>query len=131
MSRLRNFFGSGPAPVQPVPQVTEADIDRILRRDFASSQIAEALAILAEYGTQPWHREPARVQLAALKLADGSIEKLRSAVDQAKRDYRNVLAPAEYPKFSHYGFRAVRLRSRERQEIYTDDWQQYQLWLKK
>ena len=131
MSRLRNFFGSGPAPVQPVPQVTEADIDRILRRDFASSQIAEALAILAEYGTQPWHREPARVQLAALKLADGSIEKLRSAIDQAKRDYRNVLAPAEYPKFSHYGFRAVRLRSRERQEIYTDDWQQYQLWLKK
>jgi len=131
MSRLRDFFGSGRAPVQPVPQVTEADIDRIVRRDFQSSHIAEALAILAEYGTQPWHREPARVQLAALKLAEGTIEKLRAAIDQAKRDYREVLAPAEYPKFSHYGFRAVRLRSGERQKIYTDDWQQYQQWLKK
>jgi len=131
MSRLRDFFGSGPAPVQPVPQVTDADIDRILRRDFQDCHIAEALAILAEYGTQPWHREPARVQIAALKLAEGSIEKLRAAIDQAKRDYREVLAPAEYPKFSHYGFRAVRLRSGERQKIYTDDWQQYQQWLKK
>lgn len=131
MSRLRDIFGSGRAPVQPVPQITAADIERVVRRDFPEGQVADVLAMLAEYGTELWHREPARVKLAALKLADGSVEKLRRALDQAKLDYRDVIAPAEYPKFTHQKLRVVRLRSEERQRIYTDDWQQYERWLKK
>jgi hypothetical protein len=131
MSRLRELFGSGPAPIQPVPQVTAADIERIVRRDFPEAQVGDALAILAEYGTEIWHPESARVRLAALKLADGSLEKLRRVMDQAKQDYRDVLAPAEYPKYTQHRFHARRLRARDRQEIYTDDWQQYERWLKK
>ena len=131
MSRLRELFGSGPVPLQPVPQVTAADIERVVRRDFAETQVADALAILAEYGPQAWHREPARVRLAALKLANGSLEGLRQAVDRAKLDYRDVLAPAEYPKYTEFGLRARRLRSRVQQQIFSDDWQQYERWLKK
>ena len=131
MTRLRELFGSGPAPLQPVPQVTAADIERVVRRDFADTEIDDALAILAEYGPQAWHREPARVRLAALKLANGSLEGLRRAVDRAKLDYRDVLAPAEYPKYTEFGLRARRLRSRVQQQIFSDDWQQYERWLKK
>ena len=131
MSRLRELFGSGPAPLQPVPQVTAADIERVVRRDFAETEVDAALAILAEDGPQAWHREPARVRLAALKLANGSLEGLRRAVDRAKLDYRDVLAPAEYPKFTEFGLRARRLRSRVQQQIFSDDWQQYERWLKK
>jgi hypothetical protein len=131
MSRLRELFGSGPAPIQPVPQVTAADIERVVRRDFTEGQVEEALAILAEYGPQAWHREPARVRLAALKLANGSLEGLRQAIDRAKLDYRDVLAPAEYPKYTQFGFRARRLRSRVQQQIFSDDWQQYERWLKR
>jgi hypothetical protein len=37
------------------------------------------------------------VQLAILKLADGNMEKLKSLLKRAKRDFRNVLGPAEGP----------------------------------
>lgn len=129
MARL--FFGFDAAPVQPVPQVTAEDIARVVRRDFPPDQVDAVFAMLAEYGTQPWHREPERVQIAALKLADGDLDKLRNAIDRAKQDYREVLAPAEYPKYTKVGFRAVRLRSQQRQQIYRDDWQQYERWLRK
>jgi hypothetical protein len=131
MSRLSEFFGAGPRPVQPVPQVTPADIERVVRRDFPKADVPEALAILAEYGPERWHRESARVRLAALKLAEGSLPKLRMAVDRAKRDYRDVLAPAEYPKFTQQGIGRKRLGSRDRQQVYIDDWQQYERWLRK
>lgn len=131
MSRLRELFKSGPAPVQPVPRVTVADIERVVYRDFHRIQIDDVLAILAEYGTEIWHKERERVRLAALKLANGDIGKLRSAINRAKLDYRDVLAPAEYPKFMQEGIRFRRLRSRDRELIYTDDWQQYERWLKK
>jgi hypothetical protein len=114
-----------------VPQVKADDIERVVRRDFPDDQIADVMAMLAEYGTEKWHPEPARVRLAILKLANGNLEGLRGAVDRAKRDYRDVLAPAEYPKYMQHGSHSLRLRSRERQQIYTDDWQQYQQWLKK
>ena len=131
MSRLRELFSSGPAPVQPVPHVSAADIERVIYRDFPRVQVDDVLAILAEYGTEIWHKERERVRLAALKLANGDLAKLRSAIDRAKLDYRDVLAPAEYPKFMQEGIRFRRLRSRDRQLIYTDDWQQYERWLKK
>ena len=131
MSRLRELFGSGPAPVQPVPRVTAADIERVVRRDFPEAQVADVLAMLAEYGTEIWHKERERVRLAALKLANGDVGKLRSTIDRAKLDYRDVLAPAEYPKFMQEGMRFRRLRSRDREVIYTDDWQQYERWFKK
>lgn len=130
MSRLRELFGSG-APLQPVPKVTAEDIERVVRRDFPEAQVADVLAMLAEYGPEAWHREPARVRLAVLKLANGNIDALRKAIERAKLDYRDVLAPAEYPKYTQFGFRARTLRSPVRQQIYADDWQQYERWLKK
>lgn len=131
MSRLRELFGSGSAPVQPVPHVTAADIERVIRRDFPEAKFEDVLAILAEYGTEIWHKEPERVRLAALKLANGNMEELRRTIDRAKLDYRDVLAPAEYPNFMQKGLRFRRLRSRDRELIYTDDWQQYERWLKR
>lgn len=131
MSRLRELFKSGPVPVQPVPHITAADIERVIHRDFPRVQVDDVLAILAEYGTEIWHKEKERVRLASLKLANGDLGKLRSAIDRAKLDYRDVLAPAEYPKFMQEGIRFRRLRSRDRELIYTDDWQQYERWLKR
>jgi len=111
--------------------VSAADIERVVYRDFPRAQVDDVLAILAEYGTEIWHKEKERVRLAALKLAGGDLGKLRTAIDRAKLDYRDVLAPAEYPRFMQQGLRFRRLRSRDRELIYTDDWQQYERWLKK
>ncbi len=86
--------------MQPTPNVTRADVERVLRRDFPPERVAEVLAMLDEYGPDDWHREPERVRLAVLKLAAGNLERLRYELEGAKRDYRDVLSPAEYPGYT-------------------------------
>src|SRR5512134_3389788 len=48
-----------------------------VRRDFGADRVAEVLATLGEYGAERWQREPHRVRLAVLKLAGGSLARLR------------------------------------------------------
>jgi len=55
-----------------VPSVTQADIDRVVRRDFAEVEQAAALAVLEAYGSEDHEPEVVRVRLAALKLSEGS-----------------------------------------------------------
>jgi hypothetical protein len=84
---------------QPTPTVTNADVERIVRREFPADQIAEVLTTLNEYGRESWHREPERVRAAALKLARRTLEGLRDTMETAKCDYRDMLAAAEYPGY--------------------------------
>lgn len=114
---------------QPTPTVTGADVERIVRRDFPVDRAVEVLALLDEYGKETWQREPHRVRLAALKLAAGDLERLRQEIEGAKRDYRDVLAPAEYPSYSKHMFRIGELAKDEQQGIIDADWRQYQDWL--
>ena len=115
-------------PDQPVPNVTSADVERVVRRDFAD-RVPEVLDILNEYGQEGWQRESARVQLAALKLAAGNIERLRQEIGTARQDYRDVLAPAEYPRYCRRVSRAGETPAGEEQRIIDMDWQEYQAWL--
>ena len=114
---------------QPTPSVTDADVERIVRREFAEAEVAEVLRILAEYGTERYERESARVRLAALKEAHGDLDRLRQQVSWAKMDYRDVLSEAEYPLASRKWGRMKRMTDDERQAIYDSDWRQYQNWL--
>jgi hypothetical protein len=117
---------------QPVPVVTFHDVERIARREFSDEQFSTVITLLKEYGTEAWHRECPRVQLAALKLADGNLEKLRARIETAKRDYRDVLAVAEFPAYCKVGFRRIReLPDDERLRIINADWSQYDDWLRK
>jgi hypothetical protein len=56
------------------------------------------MAILDEYGTEPYEQERERVQLAILKLAEGEIDKLLHFTRAAKGDFRDVLYWADYPR---------------------------------
>src|SRR3954471_5962339 len=99
-----------------------------LRDCFPNSRAAaEALAILDSYGTQPWHSERERVQLAILKQSNGDLVRLRQLVGLADRDYRDALVGAEYleefqasSKASPQEMAAIRKRDRE----------QYEAWLR-
>ena len=80
---------------QPAPQATEADVARLVHRDFAPGEVAAALTLLGQYGTQPWHREPQRVKRDAVIVSRGSLTALQQALDLATRDYRDVLIGEE------------------------------------
>ena len=114
---------------QPHPTVSRADVERIVRRDFPADRTVEVLAMLDEYGKEDWQREPHRVRLAALKLAAGDIKRLRYEIEGAKRDYRDVLGPAEYPGYAKHMFHIDKLAQDEQQRIIDADWKQYQDWL--
>ena len=115
---------------QPTPTVTARDVERIVRRDFPADVFVEVMAVLNEYGTVEWQHEPQRVRLAALKLADGSLDNLRRQIEWAKCDYRDVLAPAEYPEYTRQWSRIQQLLDTERDKIIKADWQQYNEWVK-
>lgn len=86
----------------PVPDATDEDVTRIVRRDFPPAAHADVLAALGRYGDEPWQVAPPRVRLAILKLAAGNLERLRSQVAVACQDYRDVITPAEYPAYSQH-----------------------------
>jgi hypothetical protein len=129
MQFLKRFLSIGgnvvpqPPSKQPVPQVTSVDVERIVERDF-KYEFTTVMALLNELVT-------ARVQLAALKLANGSVEKLRSNIESAKRDYRDIIAFAEYPEYHKKGFRVSELSADEQTQIIKSDWRQYEGWLRK
>lgn len=115
---------------QPVPKVSDADVRRIVNRDFAEDQQRQATALLAQYGSEDWHREAARVRLAALKLAGGDLVRLRDQIELACRDYRDVLISAEYPEY-HVRSMKGRFGRGERAAALTSDWEQYSKWLQR
>ena len=68
---------------------------------------------------------------AALKLAKGNPDKLRTAIHTAKSDYRDVIGSAEYPEYMKRVSRARELPVHDKERIFDSDWEQYQKWLEK
>ena len=114
---------------QPVPDVTPEDVQRVIRRDFPSVRSEDVLDIVSEYSS-PWESSIPRVQLAALKLADAHLDSLRRYIDAAKQDYRDVLVPAEYPKYWKATSRRRGL-PKNRRQLFASDRKQYEKWLRR
>lgn len=108
-------------------ELTATLVDALVTRLFGPDGRVEAANLLAQYGTQEYEREQVRVRVAALKLSDGSLERLRDAVASAKRDYRDVLAWAEYP--GEMQGPSWRLPADEQTRIRAADREQYLAWL--
>jgi N-acetylglutamate synthase-like GNAT family acetyltransferase len=66
-----------------------------IRRYFAADEVPEAMSLLAQYGTQSWHRETRRVRRDAVIVSRGSLTALKQTLDLANRDYRDVLIGEE------------------------------------
>jgi hypothetical protein len=113
---------------QPIPKATEDDVARIVRRDFPTEQFDSVMDVLSEYGKVRYERECSRVRLAALKLGHGDLESLGRQIAAAKRDYRDVLAAAEYPEYMRVST-LQELSRKEQHRIINSDWAQYRRWL--
>ena len=110
---------------QRVPDVSEADVERVVRRDFPSSEAetVEELLRQADPAISP------RVALAVLKLANGSLEAFHLHLRAASKDWRDVIASAEYPTYVSKVPGAGSLSESHRNQILEADWEQYTRWL--
>jgi hypothetical protein len=79
-------------------ELTPELVSLLVERLFSVDDRGPAESILERYGSAPHEREIVRVRVAVLKLSGGDVAKLDRAVVHAKRDYRDVLAWAEYPE---------------------------------
>jgi hypothetical protein len=82
---------------------------------------------LQRYGLEEYEREAPRVRLAILKVVGTRIERIREWTEIAKRDYRDVLAAAEYP--NQLVTATWSLPSSERSAIEAKDAEQYRNWI--
>jgi hypothetical protein len=104
------------------PTVSQADLDRIIRRDYPHHPETAIWEILNRYG----HGEAYRIYAAALKEGEGDLSKLERAIELANLDYRDLLMAAEYPNQAQQGYSAS-----TSPEIVEADWSQYSDWFKK
>jgi hypothetical protein len=70
-----------------------------IRRYFPEEQLTEVLEILSVYGTENWHREEERVKRDAVIISRGSLDMLKSTIQLAIIDYRDVLISEEIDKW--------------------------------
>jgi|SRR5438105_7204548 len=76
---------------------TRTEVVAAIHAAFPKRAWPRVLMLLDTYGASSYEPEVARVQLAILKLSEGSEAKLREYVAVAKRDYRDALFWAEHP----------------------------------
>lgn len=70
-------------------------VKEIAIKDFSCHPIKRILEILSQYGREPSEKEIVRVYIAILKLSCCDINKLKGYVEEAKKDYKQVLLWAE------------------------------------
>ena len=100
---------------------------RKLATIFPDEQSREAaMAILRQYGMERHEPESERVWLAVLKISGDDLAQIRRNTELAKRDFRDILAAAEYPNQIRIGPMPA---GREKREILEKDRQQYEKWL--
>ena len=112
---------------QYLPDVTEADIERVLRRDYPPElhPVIQGLIRDVEVIEKP------RVIMACLKNGNGNFEKLRGELANASGWWREILSEAEYPNYTKKMFRVDKLPAEERQRIIEKDGDQYLAWLRR
>jgi len=87
----------------------------------------DAIRALSRYGEEPHEYESIRVRLAILRLSGGDLGKLRNGVATAKRDYRDILAYAEYPRQADHD--SWKLTPEQNAELEAEDRRDYERWL--
>jgi hypothetical protein len=100
-----------------------------IKKDFNTKYGELAKSDLELYGTENHELERERVQMAILKLANGNIDELSRLVKIAKKDYRDVIALAEYPEETKFN-NVKGIDSTELEIIRKRDRRQYLDWLK-
>lgn len=77
-----------------VPVYTRAQVEREAARIFGKDSVNGIMRLLDQYHSEGPGVE--RVQMGILKLSEGDLAKLRHYVEEAQKDFRDILYWAEY-----------------------------------
>ncbi len=112
---------------QFIPQVHEEDVLRVVYRDYPLEQHTQVLELIEDCKT----KHSARIILACLKIANGSLVKLKQQLADASGYWREIISQAEYPNYSKKQFRIIdgRISEQEQRTIVEMDKSQYLEWL--
>ena len=107
------------------PDVTDADVERIVKRDYPPALHAAIFEMIR--GVEV--REKPRVMLACLKNGKGDFEKVKGELTNASGWYRESILEAEYPNYTKKMFRIERMPAEEQESVFEADKAQYLKWL--
>jgi hypothetical protein len=113
-----------------LPAITRGMVTEKIARYWPELDPEEIFQVLDGISIAGSEENIERVQLAVLKLSEGRQERLRELVAMARKDYRDVLAYAEYPEEMRIGFLGVKgLSPQEVEDLRRRDREQYLRWL--
>ena len=110
---------------QVIPKISDKDVQRIVARDFPENEIETVFLKLSQC---TYLKGKNRIWTAVLKLANGNISMIDQYIDDANRDWRDVIAQAEYPEYAKVLFSKSEVTKRKAIE---KDSKQYEKWFKK
>jgi hypothetical protein len=112
---------------EPVARISDNKIDRLLLREFGShaSEVKEKFLHLKS--DTPGGKN--RISAAILKLSNGDMDKIDHYIDLCNLDFRDVVGPAEYRRYTTVAFNEIP-RWKKRQ-FYLADRKEYSNWLRK
>ncbi len=112
-----------------VRKPTRDDVLAKIAAVFPNRDQTSVLAVLDRYGIELHEQEKFRVQMAILKLCDeANSPNLERTVEQAKQDFRDVLAWAESPNLAA---RHASTDPRKKNKLAKKDEEQYLAWLRR
>lgn len=107
------------------PDVTDADVERVVQRDYPPALHAAIFDLIRGIEV----RAKPRVMLACLKNSKGDFEKLKGQLMDARGWYREIILEAEHPNYRKKMFRIDRLSPEEQERLFEADKAQYLKWL--
>jgi hypothetical protein len=112
---------------QPTAEVSEDDVERILRRDHPEADLPELRALIRTVEV----REKWCVVAACLKNAAGSTTRLRTELKDASGYWREILSEAENPLASKRRNAMDELSDADRRAVHDRDRRQYDEWFRR
>ena len=112
---------------EPAARISDKTLERLLRSE-CGDRASEVKDKFLHVKSHPLGGKN-RISAAILKLSNGDLDKINYYIDLCNRDFREVVARAEYPRYSAVAFNET---SRwEKRQYYLADWKDCSNWLRK
>jgi hypothetical protein len=109
---------------QPVARISDKNLCFLIEREFSDqTELVKTKLNKIKSDTKQGKN---RISASVLKLANRDLAKVDFLIRRANEDFRDIVAEAEYPRTSSYGF--GERNEKESKEDYLKDWEEYSNW---